>query len=145
MGSGEGQNRVAVIDPDASPLDAASGLPVMRDVLSILGPTFEAGNAGPMKAWCIDTKALDPATKSILVNSEDGVLYRWSLATNRFTQRIRLTVGLGEACTPTTIGADSAVYAIGNVTLFPVGRQRCGRRRCHARADRHGKGLTHEG
>lgn len=122
VGSGDGLNRVAVIDPNASQPDAASGLPVMREVLSILGPTFEAGNAGPVKEWCINTMAVDPATNSILVNSEDGVLYRWSPATNRFTQRIRLTAGLGEAYTPTAIGADGAVYAIGSAALFAVGR-----------------------
>ena len=122
VGSGDGLNRIAVIDPNASQPDAVSGLPVMREVLSIIGPTFEAGSAGPVKEWCINTMAVDPATKSILVNSEDGVLYRWSLATNTFTQRIRLTAGLGEAYTPTAIGADGAVYAINNATLFSVGR-----------------------
>ncbi len=49
---------------------------------------------------------------------------------------IRLTAGLGEACTPT---------AIGNATLFPVDRQRCGQCSCRAGIDRHGKGFTFEG
>jgi hypothetical protein len=49
------------------------------------------------------------------------VLYRWHLPTNSFTQRIRLTAGLGEAYTPTAIGADGAVYAINDSTLFSVG------------------------
>ena len=121
-GTGDGLNRIAVIDPNASQTDPISGLPVMREVLTILGPTFEPGSSTAVKEWCINTMAVDPLTKSIVVNSEDGVLYRWDLATNSFTQRIRLTAGLGEAYTPTAIGADGAVYAVNNATLFSVGR-----------------------
>ena len=43
VGSGDGSNRIAVIDPRASQTDAISGLPIMREVLTILGPTFESG------------------------------------------------------------------------------------------------------
>ena len=64
---------------------------------------------------------VDPATDSILVNNEDGKLYRWNLATNSFTQVITLTAGLGEAYTPTLIGADGKVYAVNAATLFAVG------------------------
>ena len=35
--------------------------------------------------------AVDPATDSILANSEDGKLYRWDLTTNTFTQAVTLT------------------------------------------------------
>ena len=45
-------------------------------------------------------------TAPILANSEDGKLYRWDLRTNTFTQKISLTGGIGEAYTPTAIGAD---------------------------------------
>ena len=65
---------------------------------------------------------LSSLTQSILVNSEDGVLYRWSLASNSFTQCIRLTAGLGEAYTPTAIGADGAVYAVNNAMLFSIAK-----------------------
>ncbi|HZW71914.1 MAG TPA: hypothetical protein VFF43_00145, partial [Caldimonas sp.] len=102
--------------------DTISGLPVMLEVLTILGPTFESGTSGPVKEWCINTAAVDPATKSILVNSEDGILYRWDLVNNRFSQKIQLTAGIGEAYTPTMIGADGAVYAINNATLFSVAK-----------------------
>ncbi len=64
----------------------------------------------------------DPLTKSILVNSEDGFLYRWDLASNSFTQRIRLTSGIAESYTLTAIGADGAVYAVNNAVLFSVTR-----------------------
>jgi hypothetical protein len=56
----------------------------------------------------------------MLANCEDGVLYRWDLTTNTLSQSITLTAGLGEAYTPTLIGADGAVYAINNATLFSV-------------------------
>jgi hypothetical protein len=122
IGTGDGANRIAVIDPRASQTDTISGLPVMLEVLTILGPTFESGTSGPVKEWCINTAAVDPATKSILVNSEDGILYRWDLVNNRFSQKIQLTAGVGEAYTPTMIGADGAVYAINNATLFSVAK-----------------------
>ena len=123
VGFGDGLNQVAVIDPNATQKDPISTLPIMREVLTILGPTFETGTSGPaVKEWCINTAAVDPLTKSILVNSEDGVLYRWDMATDTFTQRIRLTAGLGEAYTPTAIGADGAVYAVNKATLFSVGK-----------------------
>ena len=122
IGTGDGANKIAVIDPRASQTDSISGLPVMLEVLTILGPTFESGTSGPVKEWCINTAAIDPATKSILVNSEDGILYRWDLVNNRFSQKIQLTAGVGEAYTPTVIGADGAVYAINNATLFSVAK-----------------------
>lgn len=122
-GSGDGRNRVAVIDPGATQRDDVSGLPIMREVLTILGPTPEPGNyAGAVKEWCINTAAVDPLTNSVLVNSEDGYLYRWDLTLNRFTQRIQLTSGIAESYTPTAIGADGAVYAINNAVLFSIGR-----------------------
>jgi hypothetical protein len=121
-GTGDGSNRIAVIDPQAIQTDAISGLPIMREVLTILGPTFESGNSGPVFEWCINTAAVDPATKSVLVNSEDGYLYRWDLVGNRFSQRIQLTSGIGEAYTPTAIGADGAVYAVNNAVLFSIAK-----------------------
>ena len=122
IGTGTGANRLAVLDPRAGQTDAISGLPIMREVITILGPTFESGTSGPVKEWCINTAAVDPYTRSVLVNSEDGVLYRWSLATNTLSQRIRLSNGLGESYTPTAIGADGAVYAVSNALVCAVGR-----------------------
>jgi len=122
VGSGDGANRIAIIDPRATQADTISGLAVMREVLTILGPTFESGTSGPVREWCINTAAVDQATKSVLVNSEDGVLYRWDLVGNRFSQKIQLTSGVGEAYTPTAIGADGAVYAINNAVLFSIAK-----------------------
>ena len=122
VGSGDGVNRIAVIDPNASQTDAISGLPVMREVLSIAGTTLETGSTTAVKEWCINSAAVDRATKSILANSEDGYLYRWSLSSNTFTQRIELTSGIAEAYTPTVVGADGAVYAVNNAVLFSIAR-----------------------
>ena len=58
----------------------------------------------------------------MLVNNEDGKLYRWSLASNTFTEQIRFNNGYAESYTPTAIGADGAVYAINNAVLFSVGK-----------------------
>jgi hypothetical protein len=121
-GTGDGKNQLAVVDPTSTQADTISGRPVMREILTIVGPTFESGTSGPVYEWCINTMAADPATGTIIVNSEDGILYRWHLATNSFTQQIRLTAGLGQAYTPTAVGADGAVYAISNARLFSVGR-----------------------
>lgn len=121
-GTGDGVNRIAVIDPNVSQADAISGLAIMREVLTIAGPTLEPGSTVAVKEWCINTAAVDPATKSILANNEDGYLYRWSLATNTFTQRIQLTSGFAESYTPTAIGADGAVYAVNNAVLFSISR-----------------------
>jgi hypothetical protein len=119
---GDGVNRLAVLDPNAGQPDSFSSQAVMREVLTIIGPTFKSGSSGPVEEWCINTMAADPFTRSILVNSEDGILYRWHLPSNSFTQSIRITDGLGQAYTPTAVGADGAVYAIGNARLFSVGR-----------------------
>jgi hypothetical protein len=121
IGAGTGRNRLAVLDPGATQPDTISGITVMKEVLTILGPTAE-GTSGAVTEWCINTMAVDPATHSILANNEDGVLYRWDLATNTFSQRIRLNVGLGEAYTPTAVGPDGVVYAISNATLYAIGR-----------------------
>ena len=121
-GYGDGLNRIAIVDPRAAQVDPISGLPIMREVLTLLGPTYESGNSGPVVEWCINTAAVDPFTRSVLVNSEDGYLYRWDLVTNTASQRIRLTSGIGESYTPTAIGADGAVYAVNNAVLFSIVR-----------------------
>jgi hypothetical protein len=121
-GGGDGVNQLAVIDPHATQVDAISGRTIMKEILAIAGPTLEPGSAIAVKEWCINTAAVDPLRKSVLVNSEDGYLYRWDLSTNQLTQRVQLTSGIGESYTPTAIGADGAVYAVNNAVLFSIGR-----------------------
>ena len=83
---------------------------VMREVLTILGrrgtaPRQFAESNGASTRW--------PRTRcrSIIANSEDGVLYRWDLTTNTLSQSVRLNAGLGQAYTPTLVGADG--YGVG--------------------------------
>jgi hypothetical protein len=119
-GSGDGQNRLAVLDPKASQADPiVPAVQVMKEVMTILAPTQDGTTAGK-KEWCINTMAADPARKSMLANNEDGILYRWDLATNTFTQKITLNAGLGQAYTPTLVGADGGVYAISNAILYAI-------------------------
>jgi hypothetical protein len=120
-GTGDGLNKLAVLDPTTSQADfIIPAVQVMREVMTILGPTLDAGSATARREWCINTMAADPQRGSILANNEDGVLYRWDLSSNTLTQSIQLTSGLGQAYTPTLVGADGAVYAISNATLFSV-------------------------
>ncbi len=122
---GDGVNRIAILDPNDSMVDPFSGVPVMREVLTAAGPTpdqnFRPFFPNAVREWCINTAAVDASTRSVLVNSEDGLLYRWDLTTGELTESVVLTVGIGEAYTPTAIGADGTVYAINNALLFAVG------------------------
>jgi hypothetical protein len=120
---GDGVNKLAILDPNDTQI--INGTTVMKEVLTIAGVTPDADviatHPNAVREWCINTAVVDAFTGSVLVNSEDGKLYRWDLATNTLTQSIVLTPGLGEAYTPTLIGANGAVYAINNATLFAVG------------------------
>lgn len=121
-GTGDGKNRTAILDPNQTQPDAVTGAVVMKEIQTMLGPTPDPGYPGGVKEWCINTAAVDPLTRSVLVNSEDGILYRWDLSANQFTERIRLTSGVAESYTPTAIGPDGVVYSINNAVLFAVGR-----------------------
>ena len=54
----------------------------------------------------------------ILVNSEDGHLYRWDFTSNSLSPAFPMATATGEAYTPTVMGPDGAVYAINNATLY---------------------------
>lgn len=118
--SGSGVNRLAILDPDDTQIDPVTGQPVMKEVLTIAGVTPDP-ELPAVREWCINTAVVDPATHSILANSEDGKFYRWDLWTNTFTQVIELqAIGVGEAYTPTFIGPDGTAYAINKATLFAL-------------------------
>ena len=125
---GDGVNRIALLDPNVTQIDAVSGATVMKEAAAMPGQTpdteFLGDHPNAVREWCINTAAIDPFNKCILANCEDGILYRWDLKTNTFTQKIRLTDGIGEAYTPTIIGVDGTVYAINNASLFAVGYRR---------------------
>jgi hypothetical protein len=121
---GNGHNKIAVLDPNATMTDPITNAKVMQEVITILGPTLSPpGNSnGSVREWCINSGAIDPFTAAALANSEDGTIYRWDFASNSFTQKVPLTSGVSEAYTPTVIGADGTVYAINDAILFAVGQ-----------------------
>ena len=123
VGTGNGQNKIAILDPNATEHDPIiPNTTVMKEVLTQVGVTPDQGCPGGVREWCINTAAIDPFTKSVLANSEDGNLYRWDLTTNTFTQVITLSTGIGEAYTPTVIGADGTAYAINDAILDAIGK-----------------------
>jgi len=124
---GTGVNKLAVLDPQAYQVDARTNAVVMKEILTIAGPTpdpdhVDAAHPDAVREWCINTAAIDARSKCALVNNEDGVLYRWDFRTNTLSQSVVLTSGIGEAYTPTVIGPDGTAYAVNNAVLFAVGK-----------------------
>ena len=127
--SGDGVNRIAVLDPNATQVDAHSssnGMLVMREVLTVIGPTADPENRSAslplaVREWCINTAAVNPATNSVFTPSEDGHVYRWNLATNSLSQFLQLTPGIGKPYVPTVIGPDRTVFTLNGDTLFALG------------------------
>src|SRR5580704_9370111 len=93
---GNGSNKIAVLDPQNSEIDPISGATVMNEILTIVGPTPNPDLPG-VREWCINSAAVDPFSKSVLANNEDGKLYRWDLTSNVFSESVVLTSGIGEA------------------------------------------------
>lgn len=124
IGTGNGVDQVGILDPLATQQDEYSTTPVtvMREVLTVTGPTPDPTYGLPaVHEWCINSAAIDPFTKAAIINSEDGVVYRWDFTTNTLSQKMTLTAGRGEAYTSTVIGPDGTVYAVNNAILFAVG------------------------
>jgi hypothetical protein len=129
IGDGDGVNKVAVLDPssDSTSRDRQSGIPVMNEILTVVGPTPDPnaranGYPNAVCEWCINSAAVDPATDSAIINSEDGHCYRWSFASNSLVQGLSLAPATGEAYTSTVIGPNGTCYAINNSVLFAVGK-----------------------
>jgi len=122
---GNGVNKVAVLDPDATETDPITGATVMNEVITKTGvtpdPQYDQGDPGAVREWCINSAVIDPITKCAIVNSEDGKVYRWDFTTNSFTQSVVLTSGIGEAYTPSLLGPNGTIYVINNATIFAVG------------------------
>src|SRR5262249_36958872 len=126
INTGDGHNRVAILDPNATENDPViPTTQVMQEVITQLGVTPDPNFPsfpGAVREWCINTAAVDPFTKSVIVNSEDGKLYRWDLTRNTLSETIKLSGGIGEDDTPTIIGADDTVYAINDAVLDAIGK-----------------------
>jgi hypothetical protein len=129
VGDGNGVNRIALLDPDSTQIDphpSAGGLVQMREVLTVIGPTPDRDRVSPafpnaVREWCINTAAVNPATRSIFAPNEDGFLYRWDLASNSLAQAVQLTPGFLEPYVPTIVGPDGTVFTLNGGTLFAVG------------------------
>jgi Bacterial Ig-like domain (group 3) len=128
--NGDGVNKIAILDPYATEVDphaSSNGLLVMREVLTVAGPTPDPGNIGPStplatREWCINTAAVDVAEDSVIMPSEDGNVYRWDLADDSLDQTINVGRGIGEAYVPTIINPNNGqILTINNATLFAIG------------------------
>ncbi|MCC6661629.1 MAG: hypothetical protein IT437_12175 [Phycisphaerales bacterium] len=123
IGSGDGVNKIAVLDPGATQADPVTGVTIMKEVITHAGVTPDPP-AGPnaVREWCINTCAIDWIGHAAMANSEDGKLYKWDFDTNTLPEVITLTGGVGEAYTPTLIARDGTVFAINDKMLFAVGK-----------------------
>jgi hypothetical protein len=74
-----------------------------------------------VREWCINTAAVNPATKSVFTPSEDGHVYRWDLAANCLTESATLSPGIGEPYVPTVLGPDGTIYTLNGGTMFALG------------------------
>jgi uncharacterized repeat protein (TIGR01451 family) len=118
--SADGVNRVAVLDPNSTEVDAhasSNGMLIMREVLTVIGPTADYENRSSslpyaVREWCINSPGVNPATNSVFFPSEDGNLYRWNLVTNSLDQFVTLNAGFGEPYVPTIVGPDGTVFTL---------------------------------
>jgi hypothetical protein len=131
-GAGNAINRIALLDPNAPQTDpnpVNGGVTDMREVLTVIGCTPDAdyitqtNGRYPLavREWCINTAAVNPATKSVFAPSEDGHLYRWDLSANSLREVVPLDPGVGEPYVPTVIGPDGTVFTLNAETLFAIG------------------------
>ncbi len=122
---GDGVNRIAILDPNDSFIDPISGATVMKEIITIAGITpdtdYLVGHPNAVREWCLNSVAIDTFKHSAILNNEDGKVYRWDLHTNTLTEPLRISAGIGQAYTPTIIGVDGTVYAIGDGFLFAIG------------------------
>jgi hypothetical protein len=119
---GDGHNKIAVLDPDATQKDEYSNATVMKEILTLIGPNQVQGEPqGSVYEWCINSAVIDPIGKAIFANSEDGHDYRWDMTTGTVSNVLKLNAPLGQAYTSTVIGPDGTVYAINNATLYAIG------------------------
>jgi hypothetical protein len=122
FGTQPGNNKIAILDPNDTEIDAVSGATTMKEIMTILGPTFNTALGKGVREWCVNSVAVDPTTKSVILNSEDGWAYRWDMVSGTFTEKIQLSQGIGEAYTPTAIGPNGVCYCINNAVLYALGQ-----------------------
>jgi hypothetical protein len=127
--SADGVNRVALLDPNSTEVDAhasSNGMLIMREVLTVIGPTADYENRSSslpyaVREWCINTPGVNPSTNSVFFPSEDGNLYRWNLVTDSLDEFVTLNAGLGEPYVPTIVGPDGTVFTLNGGGFSAVG------------------------
>ena len=125
---GQGLNKVALLDPTATETDphsSSNGLSVMREILTTTGPTPDAANQNStfpsaVLPWLGSAFAVNAPTKSVVLPSSDGNLYRWNLSNNSLSQFLNLGAAGGQQNVPTVIGPDGSIYTISGSTLASV-------------------------
>src|SRR5580698_10422484 len=125
---GQGVNKVALLDPTATETDShasSNGLSVMREILDATGPTPDAANQNStfpsaVLPWLGNAFAVNAATKTVILPSSDGNLYRWNVSTNSLSQFLNLGTAGGQQNVPTVIGPDGSTYTISGSTLASV-------------------------
>ncbi len=122
LGNGDGMNKLAILDPNATQQDEYSQTPVtvMKEVQTLLAPN--KAPKGGVYEWCVNAAVVDAFTGSVFASSEDGNLYRWALATNVLGQKRALNAPQPEAYTPSLVGPDGTVYDINDATLYALGK-----------------------
>jgi hypothetical protein len=128
QGDGQGVNKVALLDPTATETDShasSNGLSVMREVLDAVGPTPDAANQNStfpsaVLPWIGNAYAVNAATKTVVLASSDGNLYRWNTSTNSISQFLSLGAAGSQQNVPTVVGPDGAIYSISGSTLASV-------------------------
>ena len=79
--TGDGVNRLALLDPGTSFTDPVTGATAMNPFLTVKGvtpdPEFVGSYPNAVREWCINSAAVDPINHCAVVNSEDGQMYRW--------------------------------------------------------------------
>ena len=108
------QYSMAILDPQQGVVGSNSFVTVMATVLSAPSP-------GGLE-WCVNAPAVDPFSKSVLMNNEDGNLYRWDLTRNQLTEIIALTAAQSvEAYTPTVVGVTEPCMRLTTATCLLSG------------------------
>ncbi len=126
IGTGNGQNQMAVVDPFSSQEDRFTGASeakvlVMKEILAANGLTFDTSTGQGVREWCVNTAVVDLQTGAALVNNEDGRIYRWDFRANDLTENVKMNDGIGQAYTPSLIGPGGLVYAVNGAQLHAIG------------------------
>jgi hypothetical protein len=106
-----GDYKIALLDPNVP--ETTYGIPVMREVVTMRGPTTG-------KEWCLNTPAVNIAIASAFAPSEDGRIYLWNFLSNSLAETLSVSAGFGEPYVPTVVGPDGAVYTINGKTLYAL-------------------------